>query len=361
MHFFIFGMGPGETAQGVSLARVALAAGHRVSMAVREPPTLRILDTLDCPKTVLRQGDAVRAAIEQGGYDAVVFCNSKAFGNDPAFQNTPPSPKPFTCSLDSNWLFDHPTWYPCIQWLDRIFLSFSEAIYQNGLRQGGGHYEIPSQLQPRVQPVGFIPFRQPLDPSARAGLRDALGLPDAHRLVFSYFGRGSTYQRHFFARYLEIMEACYDACRGALRVIHFGEEQPQAPWVLREEKDLDRNRFYSWLAASDLVFQHHGLSTLMQAIGAQVPVMTNIYRPRPGYRHAHAWEIGPFERAGLCAIHFFDDPLDHIVETMRPLLFPSERRTTMMEAQAQHVVAGEETALAEIVRLVSRGNEALRR
>ena len=354
MQIFIFGMGPGETAQGAALARVALAAGHQVTMAVRQPQTLRILDTLKCPQTVLRDGAAVRDAIEQGGYDAVVFCNAKAFGDDPAFQNTPPTPKPFTCSLDSNWLFDHPTWYPCIQWLDQIFLSFSGAIYRRGLREGGGHYEIPVRLQPKIKPVGFIPSRQPLEPSVRAGIRHELGLPEAHRLIFSYFGRGPTYQRHFFPRYRQIMAACHDACGGALRVIHLGEEQPQAPWVLCEEKDLDRSRFYDWLAASDLVFQHHGLSTLMQAIGAGVPAMTNIYHPRPGCRHAHAWEIGPFEKAGLCTIHFYDDPLDRIVDTLHALLFPSARRTAMIQAQQRHLVAGEENALAEIVRLASR-------
>ncbi len=149
MHLFIFGMGPGETAQGAGLARHALAAGHHVSMAVRVPQTLHFLDMLDCPKTVLQQSAAVRAEIERGGYDVVVFCNSKAFGQDPDFQNTPPTPKPFTCSLDSNWLFDHPAWYPHIQWLDKIFLSLSRPIYQYGLREGGGHYEIPARLRLR--------------------------------------------------------------------------------------------------------------------------------------------------------------------------------------------------------------------
>ena len=178
MRLFIFGMGPGETAQGAGLARYALAAGHRVTMAVRQPLTLAFLETLDCPKIVLAQSEAVRAEIERGGYDAVVFCNSKSFGNDPAFINTPPSPRPFTCSLDSNWLFDHPEWYPYIAWLDKIFLSFPHPIYQYGLRGAGGHYEIPAHVQPRIEPVGFIPSHPPLDPARRAAIRRELGLGD---------------------------------------------------------------------------------------------------------------------------------------------------------------------------------------
>ncbi len=347
--FFIYGMGPGETAQGAGLARHALAAGHQVTMAVRVPQTLAFLDTLACPKTVLRHSAAVRAEIEQGGYDVVVFCNSKAFGEDPDFQNTPPSPRPFTCSLDSNWLFNHPTWYPHIQWLDSIFLTFPHRIFQYGLREGGGHYEIPAPLHAKIEPVGFIPSRAPLDPATRAGIRHDLGLRDHHRLIFSYFGRGATYQRRFFPRYVEIMDACYRACEGTLRVIHFGDEQPQAPWVLCAEDDLDRSRFYTWLAASDLVFQHHGLSTLMQAVAAQTPVIANIHRPRPGCRHAHAWELGPFEKAGVCALHFFDEPLDRLVDSMRGLLFPSPRRTAMIEAQQRHFVAGEGQALKAIL------------
>ena len=353
MHLLIYGMGAGEAAQGAGLARHALAAGHRVSMVVRLPQHLRLLDTRGCPKRVLQDGAAVRAEIERGGYDAVVFCNSKAFGEDPAFQQTPPDPKPFTCSLDSNWLFDHPTWYPCIRWLDKIFLSFSPPVYHYGLREGGGHYEVPAHLKPKLEPVGFIPSRQPLDPTTHAGIRAGLGLREDHRLVFSYFGRGATYQRRFFPRYMQIMAACYRACGGALRVIHFGDEQPQAPWVLAQEKDLDRSRFYTWLAASDLVFQHHGLSTLMQAVAAQTPVLAAIHRPRPGCRHAHAWELGPFERAGVCALHFFDDPVEDLVASICALALPSPRRAAMIEAQQRHFVAGEERALAEIIRLTA--------
>ncbi|MFQ5568607.1 MAG: hypothetical protein ACE5G0_02965 [Rhodothermales bacterium] len=348
MRFLIISMGPGETAQGAAFARYALAAGHDVSMGVLVPETLRFIDDLDAPKSVIRTGTEARNEIERGGFDVVVFISSKAFKSDPDFQNTPPKNRPLACSLDSNWLFDHPRWFPCIQWLDTIFLNFPPRIYRYGLKEHGGFYQIPAHLKPRLMPVGLVPSYPPLEARTRAEIRHRLGVQDHHALIFSYFGFSMTYHADFYGRYLRVMEALDAESGGRLRVIHFGHERPQAPWLVPVERTVGSRRYFDLLASSDLVFQHQGLGTLQQAMSAHVPAVVNVPPPRRGVRHTLAAEVEPFARAGVCTRHFFDDPLDQVLDSMRTLLFSPESRAAMVREQKNHYSVGEKTMLQAI-------------
>ncbi|MEK7556670.1 MAG: hypothetical protein AAB538_01705, partial [Patescibacteria group bacterium] len=112
--------------------------------------------------------------------------------------------------------------------------------------------------------------------------------------------------------------------------------------------------FYGALAASDLVFQHHGMGTVSQAIAAQIPVIANADIPgHPTIPEQHIWELSPLARAGTCFMETKLTPLSETTTSVDTLLYNEEARKRMQAAQAKHFVPGEPNAYQAIMKLMS--------
>ena len=256
-------------------------------------------------------------------------------------------------SLDSNWLFNQPEKYPFVKWLDRIFLNFPEAVFANGLAENGGPYTIPEVTMKKIVNVGLIPSYTPLEPSAKREIRAELGLTEAQKLIFIYIGSGTTLRRDFHDKCLDLVDALADKYGETAKVLFVQYEGPDKAILLPESRSLlQGDQFYKYLASADLVFQHQGLGTLEQAISAQVPVIANVNNPAPDEKYnAHAWEVAPFEKAGLCKMHYYNDENSDILESIDRLL-ASEAGTEMKTAQKSQFSKGEESLLNHIRQFV---------
>lgn len=354
MKLLIITMGPGETSQGAALGRQAIRDKHDVTFGVILESNLHFLDGFTGnDKLLLSNGDKIKREIKSGGYDAVVFCNSKTLGKDKEFQTVPPKTKPLVVSLDSNWLFNQPEQFPYISWLDKIYLNFPQDVYENGLNGGGGQYSIPSNISKKILPIGLIPSYRPLEEPEKTEVRNRLGIQSGQKLVFTYIGSSVTYRKDFYQKYLLVFDALYDQFP-EIRVVFLSGDEPDRPWIIKTGGQASSDNFYKFLASADLVFQHQGLGTLEQAISAQVPVIANVSRPvKHETTHTHAWEVEPFVRAGLCKIHFYDDPEKEIIDSIGLLLTPNSR-LDMVDAQKAHYSVGEQAMLLDIVEMIER-------
>jgi hypothetical protein len=346
--FLIVTMGPGETSQGAALGKYVLNAGHKVTFGVLLEENLHFLEKIKCPKILLSNGNEVKKEVCSKKYDVAVFCNSKMYGVDKSFQNDPPPGRPFCVSLDSNWLFNQVGRFPFISWLNWIYLNFPKDVYKYGLVEKGGAYVIPEEVKKIISTVGLIPSYSPLAKKHREKVRNKLGLTKKQKLIFTYIGSGVTFHEDFINRYIKIIDVLHKK-HSEIKVLYLSGEEPKKSWIIPVGGRVDSQTFYEYLASSDLVFQHQGLGTLEQAISANVPVISNVSPIRPGEKvHAHAWEIKPFERAGLCKMHYYNDLADEIDKSVEGLLYLKQREE-MIEAQKTHRSIGEKNMLNEIL------------
>ncbi len=349
MRFLVITMGPGETSQGAALGKYMIKAHHKVTFGLLLEENLHFLKRMSCSKVMFKNGTDVKRHIASEKYDAVVFCNSKMFGVEPDFQNIPPEKKPFCVSLDSNWLFNQAERFPFINWLDRIYLNFPKDVFMYGLVEKGGAYIIPDKIKNIITTVGLIPSYSPLSHRMKTKIRKKLGVLQSEKLIFTYIGSGVTFRDDYFQRFVQIFDRLHSRHKD-IKVIYLSGEEPKKPWVVKTGGNVDSQTFYEYLASSDLVFQHQGLGTLEQAISSMVPAVSNVSVMKPGEKiHTHAWEVKPFEKAGLCKMHYYSDDIAEVLKSIEQLLF-YEKREEMINFQKGHHIVGEENMLGDILR-----------
>lgn len=342
MKILIITMGPGETSQGAALGKYLLNKGENVSFVLLLEENRHFVENFNCPLVVTNNGDEIKSMISHGNFDVVVLCNSKALKKDEKFRNEAPTNKPFVVSLDSNWLFNQPERYPVIAWLDRIYLNFPLDVYKNGLAENGGNYIIPEKIAQKIMPVGLIPSYRKPDESVLKQIRKELGLTDDQKFIFSYLGSGVTFQKTYYDKYIAVFDYIYKKHGEKIKVLCASSQELRKPWILPLVTKPNSEKFYNFLAAADLVFQHQGLGTLEQCISANVPVIANVSNPDPDEEvHAHAWEVTPFARAGLCKIHYYNDPVEDISKTIENLLENQDERAKIIQSQKDHYTSGE--------------------
>lgn len=347
MKFLIITMGPGETSQGAAFGRYVIQKGHSVSFRILRPENRTFFRGL--PVTVKSTRDGMEAAkdITKGGFDVVVFCNSKIFKSQD-IHKIEPSPRPFCCSIDSNWLFGKDVEYPWIGWLDNYYINLPVKVFKLGLSENGGNFNIADNVKSRLVDVGMIPSYKPLDKSESQKIRNKIGVKQNQNLLFSYIGSSITYKDQFQKKYIETMKVLQNKYHDKIKIMSVGKEL-HIPQTISTLQNVSSEWFYRYLASSDIVFQHQGLGTLEQAISARIPVIANVIRPEKGEKvNAHAWEVGPFEKAGLCKMHYYDDPVQNVVESVEKLIFNQNIRQKMIDSQKKHYSMGEKTMLENI-------------
>ena len=145
-------------------------------------------------------------------------------------------------------------------------------------------------------------------------------------------------------------------------MIYFGDDlsvpidDKDRQWFLLRKR-TSAEHFSKVLASSDLVFQHQGLSTLEQAIGSQIPVIANVKDKKDEKNpslHRHAWEVGPFAKYGACAMFFFRDSVDKVMNMADNLLFNDGRIKKMTSRQRMLYSEGEIGVYNEAIKLLKK-------
>ena len=359
--FFIAAMGPGEIGQGMAFARYALSRGNFVVFSVPHAEYLPLIQLRETKfsSLIIKDSTTLKKAILAEKSDVLVLCNSKIFTRNDNFIKYPPKPKLPSISIDSNWLFGPSSLYPSNPWVDRYCLNLPEPIFQLGLKKNGGHYKIPKEILKKISVVGLIPSYRPVSRQEKNKIRTHYGVDKNEKLIFLYTSMGYLIKPVVFLKAYEVAKKLR-AKGKKIKVIYFGDPPPASlnikdhHWFLALPR-TNTEHFSKALASSDLVFQHQGLSTLEQAIGAQVPVIANVKDPKyekHPKRHMHAWEVGPFAKYGACAMFLFDDSSDAIASCAEALLFNKKQQGAMRRKQRALYEKGEEKAYNEAIKLL---------
>ncbi len=347
----------------MAFAQYALQRGDRVIFSVPERHYLplvrhkhaRLRPVLAPSSKILKQ------IIKQEGVDILILCNSKIYNRNDDFTSAPPEPLLPTLSIDSNWLFSPQSPYPFSPWIHRYCLNFPKPIFKLGLKKFGGHYTIPRSVLAKISVVGLIPSYKPITLHERKKIRTAYGITKNEKLIFLYTSIGYLAKPIVFLKALEAARLLRAAGRQT-KMIYFGDTpsvkltKQDREWFLLYPRTSARH-FSKVLASSDLVFQHQGLSTLEQSIGAQIPVIATVRDRKneklPRY-HRHAWEVGPFARYGACAMFYFNSAPKTIANKMEALLFHAREREAMRNKQRTLYSKGEINVYTEAIRLLKR-------
>lgn len=369
--FLFIAMGPGEAVQGIGLANYIMEKGNNIIFIVRVKESYDFVKKqIKNTKILLAEGaENLKKVFENEKPDVLVLCNSKIARYYDDFFMKSPSEKIVSVSLDSNWLFDKDGgWYSCADWLDKYFVIFPQKIFNSGLKKYGGNYNIPSEIVERVKTVGFIPFFKKPSFKARLDIRKKYKIKKNQKLIFSYFsGYGATHRGWAFDNLEKAIDVLIQK-ELDIKVIYVGAkndlstESIKKEWLIVEEK-LGINDFYLALASSDLVFQHQGLGTLSQALSANIPVITNVIDSFDSRfsNHAHAWELAPFAKLGLCDMFYKTTPIEEISNEIEKLLYDKKAIKKMKTIQKKYYIAGEPNVYKIIKQLLkNKKNEEIK-
>lgn len=350
-------MASGETSQAYAIAEYLHSTGKPVTLLIKKDVT-RGFFTDSSPGFPVRMAptvDLLKQYVGEYKPEVLVLCNSKSFRDDPTFWNAPSSlfPDLLTVTVDSNWLFlPTSTLYPYNRWVDRYYINLPSDVFQAGMLEHGGTFDIPKSISARLEPVGCIPSYVPETDVERKRMRELIGVRDEEKLIFCYvsgFGAGS---RSWV--FDNLLHAIDELQQPNIKILIFGDvtkidldSLKRKDIIIPPKTNMDA--FYSALAASDLVFQHQGLATLEQAISAQVPVIANVTSyPDDEYPDLHMWEVQPFAHMGACVLHTKTTPVSKIANSIHTYLFDTGAIAEMKEAQKKQWSDGEPELIRRI-------------
>ncbi|MBV9021986.1 MAG: hypothetical protein JOZ71_14900 [Ktedonobacteraceae bacterium] len=348
MKFLVFAMGPGESSHGYAIAQYLKGENHEVVFALQDHSFLPFYSHSPPFNLVVTSTPvALQDCVASLRPNAVLLCNSKTF-NTTEFAEIRPWKTIPTFGVDSNWLFESTGPFRCIQWLDKYFVVFPASIFDLGLKKNAGHFTIPADLLPRVEPVGFVPSYTKPHEQVRMRIRQNLGVQAHEKLVFCYIsGRGAAVRSYVLYNLLPAVKKLRSKGR-AIKVFVVGNldlveklSSYNNDWLLLQRSIIED--FYGHLASADLVFQHYGLGTLAQAISAQVPIIANVaLNPTNPYPRMELKEVTPFYKADMCQVLYKYSLPQDIQDTVEALLYDEQRIHQMQEAQKKYYSTGEQ-------------------
>lgn len=361
--FFIAAMGPGEIGQGISFAQYAISQGDRVFFSVpsREYLPLAKIKSPNYSLEIIKNSKELKEAIQKNKPHALILCNSKIFTREDDFVNNLPVPKIPSLSIDSNWLFSPSSPYIFNEWIDRYCVNLPKRVFLKGLKKNGGHYSIPKKNLKKIKVVGLVPSYHTISDKAKKITRRKYKIAENEKLIFLYFSMSYMIKP-------EVVLKVYNAVKQLrteghkIKVVNFTNK----PLHLIDPRDKDwfmflpltnADIFSKTLASSDLIFQHQGLATLEQAIGMNVPSITNVKDVKDEKHpkaHRHSWEVEPFAQCGVCAMFFFHDSIKLIKKEIARLLYDHKARENMIKKQKALQSKGEPLIYKEAVKLIKK-------
>ncbi|MCH7605356.1 glycosyltransferase [Patescibacteria group bacterium] len=360
----ILAMAAGELTQGIALAKYAIQQGARVDFVLRLKENRSLLSQFENTSEIriAPSTTSLKEHLAELKPDVFVLCNSKAVTYYKEFLERPPVDIPVTVTLDSNWLFrTDEDWYQYASWAQAHIIVFPEKVFQAGMTTGGGDYTIPEKPLSKMHAVGFLPSQERPSEQEIALIRKKYALAIDEKYIFSYFGGYGAPLRPWALENLIRAVAILIERGEKIRIINVTPEQNRQDPIFRKlwiepVSNLAQHEFFLALASADLVFQHQGLGTLVQAVSAGIPVIANVMdaKDEPFERTAHAWEVGPFFRLGMCSMLYKSTPTDTVANEIHVLLHNKARRDTMIAAQKEYYEQGEAHAYNIITSLVNK-------
>lgn len=362
--YLIVGMGPGETSQARAMAKYIAQKGEQVLFAIRKKSNLHFVENdkefkvffIDCP-------EKLKSLVEEEKPDVFLLFNSKMWASK-GFTENPPFKKPKICiSVDSNWLFNNKKYSPYFQsniWMDKYFINIPKNIFELGLKQKGGDFIIPKKILKNIIPVGFIPSYSKPDDKILKKIRKKYNIKREEKFIFSYFSGFEAGHRVFaFNNLIKSIDNLIKKGKN-IKVLYVGPTSDIDPkklnrkWLIKKEK-MPTSEFYKTLSASDLVFQHQGMVTLAQAISANIPIICNVHILKM-YSHnvprLHFWEVGPFDKIGVCKMFSKSSPIKKISKEIENLLYNKKSIQKMKKIQRLMLEKGEPIVYQMIKKLL---------
>lgn len=358
MKFLIFANGPGETGQAFALAQYLIEKREKVLFAIRLKANYKFTKSLQCPVFLTETPKKLEGIIKSEKPDVLILCNSKSFWGQGNFNKIPPSPKPLTITIDSNWLFNDQAHFPFTIWADKFLINLPPEVFKLGLKKKGGNFSIPENIMKKIEPIGLIPsYQEKPSLKQKQEIRKKYNIKKGEKFIFVYYsGFGAEIRPWVLINIISTINKLRKKGK-RIKVVHLGNSKHltalrKRNWLIPEEA-IDAKAFYLVLASSDLVFQHQGLGTLAQAISAKVPVITNVgIQLKSTYPRLHPWEVGPFAKLNLCKMFYKTTPIGKIEKGIEELLFDKKEIEKMKKAQKKHYVPGEARAYQIIMDLL---------
>jgi hypothetical protein len=204
-------------------------------------------------------------------------------------------------------------------------------------------------MRSRIEPIGFIPSYQKPDELVKGRIRQALSIQPHEKLIFCYVsGHGAGTRNFVLDMLVPVVHRLREKGR-AIKVFVTGNlgllkkrSSYQVDWLLLPRQAVIED-FYAHVASVDLVFMHHGLATIAQAISAQVPVVANIaLRPIDFSLQSEVGEIIPLHQAGLCELLYSHFDLCKVQDTVESLLYDDPKIRKMQQMQKKYYSNGEQ-------------------
>lgn len=357
--FLFLARGPGETGQARALAKYISKKGAEILFCLLQEKNLFFLKEDKNFKIFLTENSQkLKKVLKKEKPDVLLIFNSKTWGGN--FLEKPSFKKPkLTLCFDSNWLFNDKKYpnFSYLKWVDEYFVLFPKKIFDLGLKENGGDFEIKKNVLEKIIPVGFIPsYKKPPQKQVKK-IRKFYNFKKGERFIFSYFsGWGAGHRTWALENFVRAVDKLIKKKR-KIKAIYVGPMEGlnlakiKRNWLILKEK-LSAKDFFLTLASSDLVFQHQGMVTLAQAISCQIPVICNVSILKEEISRLHFWEVRPFQKTGVCEIFSKSTPIIKISKKIEELLFNRESRKKMIKNQKIIFEDGEKRAFEIIKNLL---------
>ena len=356
--FLFVARGPGETGQARALAKYISKKGGKILFCLLQKVNLPFLENDKEFKIFLTPTPQDLAKVLKKEKAEFLFLfNSKTWGGE--FLKRPPFLKPkFTFCFDSNWLFNSKKYpsYDFVKWADRYFILFPKKIFELGLKEKGGNFEIEKEIKEKILPVGFIPFYKPISAKKKEKIRRILGINRGEKFVFSYFsGWGAGHRVWALENMAKAIDILVKKGR-EIKAIYLGPtenlnlEKIKRDWLILKER-VPAQHFFSILASSDLVFMHQGMVTLAQAIESNIPVICNASILKKEMPKLHFFEVLPFKKFGACEMFSKTTKVEKIAKRVEELLYNKREREKMIQKQKEILENGEKRAFEMIKKI----------
>jgi len=259
-------------------------------------------------------------------------------------------------TLDSNWLFvPEKSPFPVIEFVSSYVTVMPKKVFQAGLKENGGHYNLPKEILNKITTVGFIPSGHDYSEKKKQAMRKKYQKSN-EKLIFCYFGRGLTFEK-YGSKYIDNFFQAIDIINKdkiKARVIYAGNginKYNHYEWLETVEWFKTIEEFELTLSSCDLIVQHHGLGNLPKAIRSQIPAICFVPKVPKTQYHSPAFEIEAFVKAKLCESLTNESSKKFIVNQVESLLYNSSCSSIMKKAQKKLFVDGEVKLHQLLIRL----------
>ncbi len=352
--FCFVSRGPGETGQARALGKFLAEKGGEILFCLHQEKNLFFLkDDKEFKVFLTPRPEDLKKIVEKEKPEFLFLFNSKMWDNE--FKKVCPFEKPnFVFCFDSNWLFNSKKYpaYDYVKWADKYFILFPQKIFNLGVKEFGGNFEIEKDIKEKLIPIGFIPSYLPISKEKKVKTKKELGIKSNEKLILSYFsGFGAGYRDWALENFKKAMDLLVKK-KKEIRAVYIGPKiEKEKNWLIQLE-GVSAKKYFEILASSDLVFMHQGMVTLAQVISCQIPVICNVSVLKTEFLpKLHFWEVLPFKKAGVCEMFSKTTKVEKIAKKIEELLYNKKEIEKMRKKQKEIFERGEEKFLKELEKI----------